>query len=229
MATIFPPKPTPVVEIAGSKDTFPVHRIYCVGMNYRDHVIEFGSNPDEVDPVFFMKPADAIVANGVDVPYPPKTNDFHYEIELVIAIGKQAINISEDEAEDHIFGYAVGNDLTRRDLQAEMKVLGMPWDTSKGFDKSATITAIHPASVIGHPKEGRIWLSVNGKIKQDSNINDMIANSNQIVAALSELYTLEPGDLIYTGTPSGIGPVVVGDVMEAGIDGIDTLITKVVA
>ena len=228
MALVFPAKPTPLVEIAGSDDQFPVHRIYCVGLNYVDHVREFGEDPDKVDPVFFMKPADAIVANGVDVPYPPKTNNFHYEIELVVAIGKQAINISPDQAEDHIFGYAVGNDLTRRDLQFQMKDLNMPWDISKGFDKSATITAIHPASVIGHPKEGRIWLSVNGDIKQDSNIDNMISKTNDIVAALSALFTLEPGDLIYTGTPSGIGPVVVGDVMEAGIDGIDTLTTKVV-
>ena len=146
----------------------------------------------------------------------------------MIALGKQAINISADEAEDYIYGYAVGNDLTRRDLQAEMKALGMPWDTSKGFDKSATITAIHKASEIGHPKEGRIWLSVNGEIKQDSDIKMMIANTNQIVSKLSELYTLEPGDLIYTGTPAGIGPVVRGDIMEAGIEGLDRLVTKVI-
>ena len=228
MAYIFDPKPTTTVEIKGSDELFPVNRIYCVGMNYHDHVVEFGSDPDEVDPVFFMKPADAIVANHEDVPYPPKTNDFHYEIELVLAIGKQAVNVSPEEAEDYVYGYAVGNDLTRRDLQAEMKALGMPWDTSKGFDKSATITAIHKASDIGHPKEGRIWLSVNGEIQQDSDIKLMIANSNQIVSKLSELYTLEPGDLIYTGTPSGIGPVVKGDLMEAGIDGIDTLVNKVV-
>lgn len=228
MAMIFEPKPTTTVEIAGSDDVFPVNRIYCVGMNYHDHVVEFGSDPDEVDPVFFMKPADAIVANHEDVPYPPKTNDFHYEIELVIAIGKRAVNITAEEAEDYIYGYAVGNDLTRRDLQAEMKALGMPWDTSKGFDKSATITAIHKASDIGHPKKGRIWLSVNGDVRQDSDISMMIANSNQIVSKLSELYILEPGDLIYTGTPSGIGPVVRGDLMEAGIDGVDTLVNKVV-
>lgn len=228
MSLVFTPKPTPTVEIYGSDDRYPVNRIYCVGMNYYDHVVEFGSDPDEVDPVFFMKPADAIVANHEDVPYPPKTNDFHYEIELVIAMGKRAVNISADEAEDHIYGYAVGNDLTRRDLQAAMKVLGMPWDTSKGFDKSATITAIHKASDIGHPKEGRIWLSVNGDVQQDSDIKMMIASPNQIVAKLSELYTLEPGDLIYTGTPAGIGPVVKGDLMEAGIDGIDTLVNKVV-
>ena len=228
MAMIFDPKPTTTVEIAGSDDRYPVNRIYCVGMNYHDHVVEFGSDPEEVDPVFFMKPADAIVANHEDVPYPTKTNDFHYEIELVIAMGKRAVNISADDAEDHIYGYAVGNDLTRRDLQAAMKVLGMPWDTSKGFDKSATITAIHKASDIGHPKEGRIWLSVNGEVKQDSDIKMMIASSSQIVSKLSELYTLEPGDLIYTGTPAGIGPVVRGDLMEAGIDGIDTLVNKVV-
>jgi fumarylpyruvate hydrolase len=228
MGLIFPAKPTPLVDIAGSDDKFPVHRIYCVGLNYVAHVREFGEDPDKIDPVFFLKPADAIVANGVDVPYPPQTKNFHYEIELVVAIGKQAINISPDQAKDHIFGYAVGNDLTRRDLQFQMKALNMPWDISKAFDKSATITAIHPASVIGHPKQGRIWLSVNGKIKQDSNINDMIANPDKIVSELSKLYTLEPGDLIYTGTPSGIGPVVIGDIMKAGIDGIDTLTTKVV-
>lgn len=228
MALIFDPKPTTTVEIAGSDDRYPVNRIYCVGMNYHDHVVEFGSDPEEVDPVFFMKPADAIVANHEDVPYPPKTSDFHYEIELVIAMGKRAVNISANDAEDHIYGYAVGNDLTRRDLQAAMKVLGMPWDTSKGFDKSATITAIHKVADIGHPKEGRIWLSVNGEVKQDSDIKMMIASSNQIVSKLSELYTLEPGDLIYTGTPAGIGPVVRGDLMEAGIDGIDTLVNKVI-
>ena len=228
MGLIFPAKPTPLVDIAGSDDKFPVHRIYCVGLNYVAHVREFGEDPDKIDPVFFLKPADAIVANGVDVPYPPHTINFHYEIELVVAIGKQAINISPDQAKDHIFGYAVGNDLTRRDLQFQMKALNMPWDISKAFDKSATITAIHPASVIGHPKQGRIWLSVNGQIKQDSNINDMIANPDKIVSELSKLYTLEPGDLIYTGTPSGIGPVVIGDIMKAGIDGIDTLTTKVV-
>ncbi len=228
MAMIFDPKPTTVVAIAGSDDTFPVNRIYCVGMNYHDHVVEFGSDPDEVDPVFLMKPADAIVANHEDVPYPPKTNDFHYEIELVLAIDKQAVNVSPEDAENYIYGYAVGNDLTRRDLQAEMKALGMPWDTSKGFDKSATITEIHKATDIGHPKEGRIWLSVNGDVKQDGNINQLIASVNKVVSQLSELYTLKPGDLIYSGTPSGIGPVVRGDLMEAGIDGIDTLTTKIV-
>lgn len=228
MTLLFEPKNNPVVDINGRTQKFPVNRIYCVGMNYRDHVIEFGMDPDKIDPVFFMKPADAVVADGVDVPYPPKTNNFHYEIELVIAIGKQAINISAAQAEDHIYGYAVGNDLTRRDLQLAMKDIGMPWDTGKGFDHSAPISAIQPASKIGHPKEGRIWLSVNGKMQQESNIDNMIASANDIVAALSELFTLEAGDLIYSGTPSGIGPVVAGDVMEAGIDGIATLKTKII-
>ncbi len=217
-----------MVDIAGLSEKFPVNRIYCVGLNYKDHVVEFGEDPDKVDPVFFMKPADAVVANGVDVTYPSKTSNFHYEIELVIAVGKQAKNVNVEDAKDYIYGYAVGNDLTRRDLQLELKAIGMPWDISKGFDHSAPISAIHPVSEIGHPTEGRIWLRVNGEIQQDGNINQMIAKPSQIIAALSQLFVLEPGDLIYTGTPAGIGPVVAGDVMEAGIDGIDRLTTKII-
>lgn len=226
--TVFPAQPTPLVDIAGSDEKFPVNRIYCVGLNYADHVVEFGEDPDKIDPVFFMKPGNAVVANGVDVPYPQHTQNFHYEIELVIAIGKEAYNVSVEEAEDHVFGYAVGNDLTRRDMQLALKDKGMPWDPSKGFDMSAPITEIHPVSKVGHINEGRIWLSVNGDVKQDGNINQMIAKNAQIISKLSELYVLKPGDLIYTGTPSGIGAVVAGDVMEGGIDGLDTLTTKIV-
>ncbi|MEZ5756778.1 MAG: fumarylacetoacetate hydrolase family protein [Emcibacteraceae bacterium] len=227
MTMIFEPKATPTVEIAGTDKKFPVNRIYCVGLNYVDHVREFGEDPAKIKPVYFMKPGDAVVANGVDVPYPSHTKNFHYEIELVVAIGKRASFVSEADAEDYIYGYAVGNDLTRRDMQLALKDKGMPWDPSKGFDRSAPISAIHPASVIGHPKQGRIWLSVNGDVKQDSDIDQMIAGTAKIISELSELYTLEPGDLIFTGTPSGIGPVVSGDLMEAGIDGIDTLTTRV--
>ena len=226
--TVFPAQPTPLVDIAGSNEKFPVNRIYCVGLNYVDHVLEFGEDPSKIDPVYFMKPGNAVVADGVDVPYPQHTKNFHYEVELVVAIGKEALNISEEQAEDHIFGYAVGNDLTRRDMQLELKAKGMPWDPSKGFDMSAPISAIHRASDIGHPKEGRIWLSVNGDVQQDGNIIQLIASVKKVVSQLSELYVLKPGDLIYSGTPSGIGPVVKGDVMEAGIDGIDTLTTKIV-
>ena len=228
MSMIFEPKPIPTVEIAGTDKKFPVNRIYCVGLNYVDHVLEFGEDPSKVKPVYFMKPGDAVVADGVPVPYPSHTKNFHYEIELVVAIGKQASNVSEADAEEHIYGYAVGNDLTRRDMQLALKDKGMPWDPSKGFDMSAPISAIHPASDIGHPKSGRIWLSVNGDVKQDGNIDQMIVGTAKIISELSGLYVLEPGDLIYTGTPSGIGPVVAGDVMEAGIDGIDTLSTKII-
>lgn len=226
--TVFPAQPTPLVDIAGSEEKFPVNRIYCVGLNYADHVVEFGEDPDKIDPVFFMKPGNAVVANGVDVPYPQHTQNFHYEIELVIAIGKEAYNVSVEDAEDYVFGYAVGNDLTRRDMQLALKDKGMPWDPSKGFDMSAPITEIHPVDKVGHINEGRIWLSVNGDVKQDGNINQMIAKNAQIISKLSELYVLKPGDLIYTGTPSGIGAVVAGDVMEGGIDGLDTLTTKIV-
>tara|TARA_B110000879_G_scaffold116292_2_gene154616 strand:- start:1385 stop:2071 length:687 start_codon:yes stop_codon:yes gene_type:complete len=228
MSLIFEPKPTPVVEISGSKQKFPVNRIYCVGLNYIDHVLEFGEDPKKVRPVYFMKPADAVIADGHNVPYPAHTKNFHYEVELVIAIGKRGSNIKESEAEDHIYGYAVGNDLTRRDMQISLKNKGMPWGPSKGFDKSAPISAIYPANIIGHPKKGRIWLSVNGVIKQDSNIDQMIASNAKIIAELSELFVLEPGDLIYTGTPSGIGAVFAGDQMDAGIDGIGTLMNRVV-
>lgn len=228
MSMIFETKTRPTVEIARTDKLFPVNRIYCVGLNYIDHVVEFGKDPNKVDPVFFMKPGDAVVADGVDVPYPGHTKNFHYEIELVVAIGRQASNVKQADAEDYIYGYAVGNDLTRRDMQLELMAKGMPWDPSKGFDMSAPISAIHPASDIGHPKAGRIWLSVNGDVKQDSNIDQMIASTAKIISDLSELYVLEPGDLIYTGTPSGIGPIVAGDIMEAGIEGIDTLTTKIV-
>ncbi|MBT5074879.1 MAG: fumarylacetoacetate hydrolase family protein [Kordiimonadaceae bacterium] len=228
MTTVFPAQPTPLVDVAGTDDKFPVNRIYCVGLNYTDHIVEFGADPDKIDPVFFMKPADAVVADRAPVPYPSHTKNFHYEIELVVAIDREASNVSVDDAEDYVFGYAVGNDLTRRDMQFELKEKGMPWDPSKGFDMSAPISAIHRVSDIGHPTEGRIWLSVNGDVKQDGNINQMIAKVNQIISKLSELYVLKPGDLIYTGTPSGIGPVVPGDIMEAGIDGIDTLTTKII-
>lgn len=228
MNTVFPAQPTPLIEVAGTDDKFPVNRIYCVGLNYADHIVEFGEDPDKIDPVFFMKPGDAVVADGVDVPYPGHTKNFHFEIELVVAIGREASNVSVSEAEDYAFGYAVGNDLTRRDMQFALKEKGMPWGPSKGFDMSAPISAIHRVSDIGHPTEGRIWLSVNGDVKQDGNINQMIAKVSQIISKLSELYVLKPGDLIYTGTPSGIGPVVPGDIMEAGIDGIDTLTTKII-
>jgi len=224
---VFVPPPIPSVEIAGSSQRFPVHRIYCVGRNYADHVKEMGSDAKE-PPVFFTKPADAIVASGAAVPYPPRSENFHYEVELVIAIGGSGRNIAAAQALDHVFGYAVGNDLTRRDLQGAAKKKGAPWDTGKAFDASAPIGAIRPAS-LGHAERGRIWLKVNGETKQQSDISEMIWSVPDIIAELSTLFRLRAGDLIYTGTPAGVGPLKAGDKIECHIDGLESLTNTIVA
>jgi len=218
----FLPSAVPSVAVAGSERRFPVHRIYCVGLNYADHVREFGRDPERSPPIFFMKPADAVVANEEEVPYPSCTSNFHYEIELVVALGRGRRDVAPEDALDLVFGYAAGNDLTRRDLQKAAKDRGEPWDTSKGFDYSAPIAAIRPASA-GHVTRGRIWLSVNGTLRQESDISRMIWGVPHIIAALSKLYELRPGDLIFTGTPSGVGPVKPGDRLEGGIEGLEVL------
>lgn len=185
-------------------------------------------DPEREPPCFFSKPADAIIPNGAPVPYPPRTADLHHEIELVVAIGKGGRQIPLSTALDHVFGYAVGNDLTRRDLQAAAKDKGMPWDVSKGFDCSAPISAIKPAAEIGHLSSGRIWLEVNGQSRQDANLAEMIWSVAEIVAELSTYFELQPGDLIFTGTPAGVGPLRRGDSVVGGIDGLDTLRTTIV-
>jgi len=222
------PSATPSVAVAGTDVRFPVHRIYCIGLNYADHVREFGREPDQSPPVFFMKPADAVVENGAPVPYPPATTDFHYEIELVVAVGRRGRQIAAERALQHIFGYAAGNDLTRRDLQRAAKGRGEPWDTAKGFDHSAPVAAIRPAT-LGHLSRGRIWLSVNGERRQESDLGHMIWDVPHIIAALSQLYELKPGDLIFTGTPAGVGPVKVGDRLEGGVEGLEVLHNTIVA
>lgn len=227
MPYLFEPAVTPSVAIAGSDSRFPVRRVYCVGRNYAEHAREMGFS-DREPPFFFAKPADAVVTDGADVPYPPRTGNLHHEIELVLAIGKGGANIPVEQALDHIFGYAVGNDLTRRDLQAQAREAGKPWDTAKGFDASAPVSAIHPASVIGHPSKGAIWLKVNGADRQSGDIADLIWSVPEIVAELSTLFTLAPGDLIFTGTPAGVGALTPGDLVEGGVDGVDTLRHRVV-
>lgn len=217
----------PTVTVAGTKDVFPVHRIYCVGRNYEEHAREMGKDPNREKPFFFMKPADAIVENNATIPYPPSTENFHHEIELVVAIGKSGVDIPEKEVTKHIYGYAVGNDLTRRDLQVTARKQGRPWDTGKSFDLSAPISAIHRATETGYLTQGHIWLKVNGEQRQSADLKDLIWNVNEIVSILSGLYTLLPGDLIYTGTPAGVGPIVPGDVIEGYIEGLDTLITTI--
>ena len=218
----FPPPPTPSAAIAGSDQRFPVHRIYCVGRNYAEHVREMGGDAQREAPVFFTKPADAVVANGAAIPYPPRTANLHHEIELVVAIGRGGRDIHKDRALEHVFGYAVGNDLTRRDLQAASKKKGLPWDTSKGFDCSAPLSAIQPASR-GHLSRGRIWLTVNGQTRQESDLAEMIWTVPEILAELSTLFEHQPGDLVFTGTPAGVGALHPGDRIEGGIDGLEVL------
>lgn len=223
MEYVISPAPAPSVEVAGANGRFPVHRIYCVGRNYEAHVREMGKSPERSPPFFFTKPADAVVANGAEVDYPPRTENFHHEIELVVAIGVAGKNIGVADATDLIWGYAVGNDLTRRDLQLSARDAGRPWDTGKAFDQSAPLSAIHPVTEVGHLSQGRIWLTVNGKNRQEADLSDLIWNVPEIVAELSTLFELRPGDLIFTGTPAGVGPLQPGDRVEGGIDGLDRL------
>ncbi len=223
MSYEFAPPIAPTVEIAGSQTRFPVHRIYCVGRNYAAHAREMGMDPEREPPFFFSKPADAVVANGATVPYPPRTSNLHHEIELVVAIGEGGRDIPVANALAHVFGYAVGNDLTRRDLQFAAREKGQPWDTSKGFDQSAPVSAIRRVADIGHPSRGAIWLEVNGETRQKADLCEMIWNVPEIVSELSGLFELKPGDLVFTGTPAGVGPVVRGDSLVGGIEGLDTL------
>jgi len=218
---VFPAQATPAVAVEGG-GRFPVHRIYCVGLNYADHIREFGRDPQRSPPVFFMKPADAVVANGAAIPYPSRTSNFHHEIELVVAIGRAGRAIAPAQALEHVFGYAAGNDLTRRDLQRAAKDRGEPWDVAKGFDHSAPLAAIRPAAR-GHLSRGRIWLGVNGETRQDSDLGQMLYDVPHLIAELSTLYALEAGDLIFTGTPSGVGPLKAGDRLEGGIEGLEVL------
>lgn len=218
MFSVTPPGTITVPVTNG--DTFPVRRIYCVGRNYRAHAIEMGMDPDRESPFYFLKPADAIVASGSVVPYPPRTSDYQHEIELVVAIGRGGRDIAMDAALDHVFGYAVGLDMTRRDLQMEARKAGRPWDMGKGFDSSAPCGAISPASVTGHFGQGTISLEINGAVRQSSDVSLLIWNVAEIVADLSTYNMLEPGDLIYTGTPEGVGPVLPGDQLVGHIQGL---------
>ncbi len=219
MTTVFTLAPS-VLPIEGSDRTFPVRRIYCVGQNYADHAREMGGDPDRNPPFFFTKPSDAVVPSGSSIPYPPATQNLHHEIELVVAIGQGGADIPVGKALDHVHGYAVGIDLTRRDLQAEAKKAGRPWDMAKGFDRSAPMTALRPVSDVGHPDKGRIWLSVNGGIRQDSDLAKQIWNVAEALSYLSGLVRLEPGDLLMTGTPEGVGALVAGDKVAGGIEGL---------
>jgi fumarylpyruvate hydrolase len=222
MTFAFPPSAQAAVAIVGRNERFPVHRIYCVGRNYAAHAREMGKDPEREPPFFFAKPADAVVANGTLLPYPTRTADLHHEIELVVAIGTGGANIDPARALEHVFGYAVGLDLTRRDLQAEAKDKGRPWDTGKGFDRSAPISAIKP-SKDGSLDNAKIWLKVNDTLRQQGMLADMIWSVPEIIAELSTLFELAPGDLIFTGTPAGVAAIQPGDRLEGGVDGLETL------
>jgi fumarylpyruvate hydrolase len=228
MTYVIPAPAQASVEVAGSNQRFPVHRIYCVGRNYAAHAREMGMDPEREPPFFFSKPADAVVPNGAAVAYPPRTSNLHHEIELVVAIGTGGRDIPLANALAHVFGYAVGNDLTRRDLQFAAREKGQPWDVSKGFDHSAPVSAIRRAAEVGHPERGLIWIEVNGERRQQADLSEMIWNVPEIIAELSTLFELVPGDLIFTGTPAGVGPVQRGDSLVGGIDGLETLRTTIV-
>lgn len=223
MTFAFNPPPQPSVAIVGSDSRFPVRRVFCIGRNYADHVREMGNDPKSEPPLFFTKPADAVVESGAVIAYPSHTTNLHHEVELVIAIGKGGANIAVSAALEHVWGYAVGVDLTRRDRQAEAKKAGTPWDTAKGFDHSAPVGALTPASSAGNVMNARIWLKVNGEPRQDASTHDMIWNVAEIVAALSGWWDLKAGDLIYTGSPSGVSALQRGDRIECGVEGLAPL------
>jgi len=231
MSYVFPPAPTPSVPVVGTEAQFPVHRIYCVGRNYEEHAKEMGFTGRE-PPFFFMKPADAIVVAPpgatTPLPYPSLTTNLHHEIELVVAIGKGGKNIAAADALSHIYGYAVGLDMTRRDLQNDMKKQGRPWSIGKGFDHSAPIGPITPAAQAGDVGKAGIWLQVNGVDRQRSTIAQLIWNIAETIEHLSAAWELQPGDLIYTGTPEGVSAVVTGDVLEGGVDGLGSIRLKLV-
>ena len=216
---VFTPPPQASLAVQGSSDRFPVRRIFCVGRNYEAHVVEMGNDTRE-PPFFFTKPADAARDTPCTVPYPPLTEDLHFESELIIAIGKGGADISEADVMDHIWGASAGIDLTRRDLQAEAKKMGRPWDWGKAFDNSAPIAPIRPMAEVPSVETGRIWLAVNGEMRQEADLRDMIWSVREHTATLSRAVTLAPGDIIMTGTPAGVGAVVPGDVITGGVDGI---------
>jgi fumarylpyruvate hydrolase len=222
-----PPQAVVTLPIQGQPTRFPVGRLYCVGRNYADHAREMGHDPNREPPFFFMKPANTIVADG-RFPYPSLSSDVHHEVELVVAIGMSGSNIAPEKALEHVYGYAVGLDMTRRDLQTEAKKMGRPWDTGKAFDSSAPCSEIVPAQVCGHLKQGAITLRVNGQVRQSGDLSDLIWNVADTVAYLSTLFALKAGDLIYTGTPAGVGAVQHGDEMVASVAGLPTLAVKVV-
>ncbi len=228
MEYVIPPPPVASLAVRGTDARFPVRRIYCVGRNYAEHAREMGHDPDREPPFFFQKPADVLLESGGDFPYPPKSHDVHFEIELVAALGKGGSDIPVAAALDHVYGYAVGIDMTRRDLQAQAKKMGRPWEVGKAFESSAPCTAVVPAADIGHPTSGAIWLKVNDETRQQGDLAQLIWSVAESISYLSGLFTLAPGDLLFTGTPAGVGAIGRGDVITGGVEGVAEIALRVV-
>jgi fumarylpyruvate hydrolase len=225
---VISPPPMPSLRVVGTDDEFPVRRIYCIGRNYAEHAIEMGHDPSKEPPFFFQKNPDNLLAEGQDFPYPPKTEDVHFEIELVVALKSGGTNIPVEKAMDHVFGYAVGLDMTRRDLQGEAKKLGRPWEIGKAFEHSAPCGPIVPAEKIGSLTKGAVTLEVNGQLKQKGDLNQMIWKIPEMISYLSDYFRLAPGDLIMSGTPAGVGAVKRGDSLLGKVEGVGELKMKVV-
>ncbi|PHK93937.1 fumarylacetoacetate hydrolase [Pseudoroseomonas rhizosphaerae] len=220
MRYVIEPPPEAVLPVRGEEGVFPVRRIWCVGRNFADHAREMGHDPDREPPFFFAKPASAVVPGGGTLPFPVQTKDLHHEIEMVVAIGKGGRDIAAADALSHVYGYAIGLDMTRRDIQAEAKKLSRPWELSKGFDQSCPISEIVPAARIGHPEKGKIEVTVNGKVQQTGDLNQMIWSVPESIAYLSRYVELLPGDLLMTGTPSGVSSVKPGDALHGVCEGV---------
>ncbi|CAH2917956.1 MAG: 3-fumarylpyruvate hydrolase (EC [uncultured Paraburkholderia sp.] len=232
MSFVFPPEAPVSLYVAGNTDRFAVRRVYCVGRNYAAHAREMGFDPDREPPFFFCKPADAVVpvvyGETLRLDYPPQTRNYHYEAELVAVIGKAGSDIAVEQALHHVWGYAVGLDMTRRDLQMKMREMGRPWEIGKAFDRSAPIGPVHPATDVGHFTAGEIWLDLNGVTKQKSDVSHLIWSVAETVADLSKYFELQPGDVIFTGTPEGVGAVTKGDTMTVGVERLGQLTVAVV-
>lgn len=227
MNFVIPPPEAPSVAIAGSTDRFPVRRIFCVGRNYAEHTREMGFDPDREPPFFFGKPPSEIAHDGEAIAYPPETDDLHYEGEMVVAVGRGGTDIAEVQALEHVWGYGIGNDLTRRDVQGVAKKMGRPWDWGKGFDKSAVIGPIHPVESIGHLSKGFVRSWVNGELRQDGDLGQMIWSVPEIISFISRSMRLAPGDLILTGTPAGVGKLVPGDEIRVAVEGLGEISNRI--
>jgi fumarylpyruvate hydrolase len=225
---VITPANVPYLEVRGSTGKFPVHRIYCVGRNYADHAIEMGHDPDKEAPFFFQKNPDNLVIGNHEFPYPPMSSDVHHEIELVVALHSGGCNISAGKALTHVYGYAVGLDMTRRDLQGEAKKMGRPWEIGKAFEHSAPCSEVVPVSETGHPDQGSVTLKINGTLRQQGDLNQLIWKVPEIIATLSGLFALKAGDLIMTGTPAGVGPVNRGDRLDGHIEGVGSLQVNII-